>query len=38
MPEHSHEIEKLKLQLKQREAELAILTGVQLRLADRRDH
>jgi sigma-B regulation protein RsbU (phosphoserine phosphatase) len=35
MPDHAREIEQLKLQLKQREAELAILTGVQLRLADR---
>ena len=35
MPDPVHENEQLKLQLKQREAELAILTGVQLRLADR---
>lgn len=35
MTESAQEIEQLKLQLKQREAELAILTGVQLRLANR---
>lgn len=35
MPDPALEIKDLKLQLKQREAELAILTGVQLRLADR---
>jgi len=35
MPDPALEINNLKLQLKQREAELAILTGVQMRLADR---